>query len=383
MIEKIELKNFQAHKDSDLEFIDGLNCIVGDSDSGKTSILRAIRWVLHNRPTGLTLINRNAKEAQVDIKVNGHNITKIRNKTTNSYKIGDISFDMVGREVPDEVSTAFNVSELNIQRQMDSPFLVFSPPGQVASVLNACIGFDVADKIISNILSDLREYNSNIKTQKQIAKDNQDKVDSILVWFPDFEVSYLELKEVTEKIKDQDVKITTIRAILDDLDTLYTQTDRLVERYDTKKAIQTKIEGFIGQIETLDQPIITLETKISTIATYIDDLEKLEDKIASLTQTLTAKQKKYELIQKGMKLVEKGFDAEIGELESKIKVLGGLLVDIGNYSNQEDSLNQKLKEVKTKKKKVLAELSKFNECPLCGSELDEKAKTKVFKEYGL
>ena len=57
MIKKLHIRNFQSHKDSRLIFSDGVNVIVGNSDSGKSAILRALNWVITNRPSGDSYIS--------------------------------------------------------------------------------------------------------------------------------------------------------------------------------------------------------------------------------------------------------------------------------------------------------------------------------------
>ena len=52
MIKSLSIKNYQSHKDSYLEFSEGVNCILGGSDNGKTAIIRAINWIMTNRPLG-------------------------------------------------------------------------------------------------------------------------------------------------------------------------------------------------------------------------------------------------------------------------------------------------------------------------------------------
>jgi exonuclease SbcC len=47
-IQKLKIKNFQSHHDTEIEFGPGINVITGTSDAGKTSILRAIMFVLYN-----------------------------------------------------------------------------------------------------------------------------------------------------------------------------------------------------------------------------------------------------------------------------------------------------------------------------------------------
>ena len=45
---KLHLKNFQAFDDLDVEFVLGVNTIIGESNSGKTSVLRAIKSLIEN-----------------------------------------------------------------------------------------------------------------------------------------------------------------------------------------------------------------------------------------------------------------------------------------------------------------------------------------------
>ena len=51
-IKKIILENFQSHKYSVIELNEELNVIVGPSDSGKSAIIRGLKWALYNEPSG-------------------------------------------------------------------------------------------------------------------------------------------------------------------------------------------------------------------------------------------------------------------------------------------------------------------------------------------
>ena len=57
MIKSLELFNFQSHAHTLIEFSDGVNIISGTSDSGKSAILRALRWVIRNEPSGLGVVS--------------------------------------------------------------------------------------------------------------------------------------------------------------------------------------------------------------------------------------------------------------------------------------------------------------------------------------
>ena len=50
MIKSIHVVGFQSHADSTIEFDPGVNVLIGQSDSGKTAVVRALDWALNNRP---------------------------------------------------------------------------------------------------------------------------------------------------------------------------------------------------------------------------------------------------------------------------------------------------------------------------------------------
>lgn len=54
--ERLLIENFQSHEQTEVFFTEGLNVFVGPSDSGKSAILRALRWVLYNEPKGTDFI---------------------------------------------------------------------------------------------------------------------------------------------------------------------------------------------------------------------------------------------------------------------------------------------------------------------------------------
>ena len=52
MLIQLVIENFQSHEKTALEFCSGINTIVGSSNSGKSAILRALYWVVYNKPGG-------------------------------------------------------------------------------------------------------------------------------------------------------------------------------------------------------------------------------------------------------------------------------------------------------------------------------------------
>jgi exonuclease SbcC len=134
MLQKLLIKNYQSHKDSTLEFTDGINVIVGSSDSGKSAILRAIRWIIFNRPLGSNYIRKGEDECHVQLENARGKVSRSKGKISQYIINGDI-FKAIGTDVPDSIRDVVNIHDINIQKQLDSHFLVLGSGGEIASKL--------------------------------------------------------------------------------------------------------------------------------------------------------------------------------------------------------------------------------------------------------
>jgi DNA repair exonuclease SbcCD ATPase subunit len=68
-IKRLILENFQSHKYSEVDFAAGLNVIVGPSDTGKSAVIRALKWVLYNEPSGDFFIREGETNCSVTIHI--------------------------------------------------------------------------------------------------------------------------------------------------------------------------------------------------------------------------------------------------------------------------------------------------------------------------
>jgi|GEM_PF-1939179 len=160
MIDGLEIENFQSHKKSSLTFHKGVNVIVGDSDSGKSGIMRSLLWGITNKPSGGGFVSHWAKNEKghqnkpcsSKIYKDNRELVRIREKTSNQYKLEGVeSFGAMRGDIPEQVAEFLNMSDVNIQHQHDRPFLLFETSGEVARVLNRVVKLDVIDKALSGI----------------------------------------------------------------------------------------------------------------------------------------------------------------------------------------------------------------------------------------
>ena len=159
-IDYIRLIFFQSHRDTTISLHPGVTAITGESDVGKSSVVRAIKWVMTNRPKGLGYCSDFADgPTEVHIALTaGPLIKRIRSKDINRYEIhiGDDKpkvFDTVKFDVPKPVLALLNLADYNVRGQHDGPYLVADSRPAVARTLNNLVGAGAADEAVrlSNI----------------------------------------------------------------------------------------------------------------------------------------------------------------------------------------------------------------------------------------
>ena len=179
MIKSIRLKNFQSHADSAIEFNPGFNLILGPSDNGKSSIVRAIEWVRKNRPKGSDLIRAGQEETSVEIINSWGVVERSRTiKSTGVYSVGGEEFSVFGQDVPDTVSSTLNLDDMNVQGQLDPHYLILETPGRAAVELNRITKLDKVNDAIENLRAMKREVSDEILRNNSDVESIQEIFDS-------------------------------------------------------------------------------------------------------------------------------------------------------------------------------------------------------------
>ena len=161
MITELTITNFQAHHKLRLGLDPHITTIVGPSDVGKSAVIRALRWLVFNRPVGTDFINwdKPNNTAEVTAFVGPLcAVTRRRGPGVNSYSITDHeAYNAFGNDVPPAVAEVLNLGEVNFQRQHDSPFWFTETAGEVSRRLNQIIDLAIIDTTLANLAAAIRQ----------------------------------------------------------------------------------------------------------------------------------------------------------------------------------------------------------------------------------
>lgn len=149
----LTLSNFQIHqKPTTLEIPEGETTYVeGDSDIGKSSRLRAMRWLCENKPDGgsfVTFKQPRGTNARVMLEADGRLVMRERGKSANLYKLDGETFEAFGRSVPEPIAKFLNLSPYAFQCQGEVPFLIGASPTEAAKILSDACGLGVIDTAV-------------------------------------------------------------------------------------------------------------------------------------------------------------------------------------------------------------------------------------------
>jgi len=343
MLEYLKVKNYQIHEDLDVNFTPNLNVFVGASDRGKSAALRALLWVFTNRPLGDDFRTWDSKETRVEVGVDGRKIIRFKSDTENYYQIDDKKFDAPGTEVPKEVLDLINISDVNIQRQGDSYFLISASSGEVGKYINQIIGLEVMDGSIKYASQKVKSIKSDLKVSKFDFKNTKSEL-AKYKWIDKADKDLQDLEKMQIQLNEITIKCDALTNLIDDHEKYSLEMDKFKKLPEAKK----DINGLMALYSTYQSKMQLVNKLTSLIEEYNYAVEDKEDCDAFLKHSGT--------VEKLFKLY-----SQYTEKETKRKMLKGLI-------DEHQSLNLRKKQIEIDIKTTEKEFHKLmpNICPLCG-----------------
>jgi exonuclease SbcC len=329
MITSIELGDFLAHTNTNLDFDNGVTVFVGHNGAGKSSIIDAITFALfgqHTRKSNKGLIKRGSNQgyAKIRFSVNGKHyeaVRKIDSKGTLSATFSEIVGDekreiaagerkqfgeSMTREVEKAIGLDFEKLKVaSIVQQGELNAIINAKPKEFKELLNAIIGIDKLDVASESMKTVNKEFRQNIRDK--IGYDDT----SIDILSRDLERYQKEIDESTPQknqlqIKQENLqkeveelrrKVEIEAPKIDKIKQLELRKNELVEY--AKEAIhkiqqeinenERKIHDCEGCFEAANLKQ-DLESKIQKVEQVVEDTLKKIQEMKSQTASLQEKQ---------------------------------------------------------------------------------------------
>lgn len=352
----VVIKDYQAIESAHIAVSKGLNIIIGDTNNGKSAILRAIEDALFNSGVD-SRVRAGQRYSAVKIG-NGKDTLMWRrdshgknNKTM--YQITGVNEDKpiekVGRTQLEEVASKFNITEvrmsnnnrekINFWRQGDAPFLTDKTPNQLFEFLSLS-SCDEYIKILKEMKSDVRELNSNIislgstidtlnaiNDEKKTFIDKNEGFDElykkIVVTNQEVE-KFNKIEDIVNKIKNLEARLELKRITLDKVN----QEINRIDFDSVKKSMKEVIElersnmGLFKLLGSIKSKQEVLKTSKGVLLGIDSKLDKIGD-IGSFKERII----------------------ELNEVQQKINTIVPIMRSLGSKRDYLKSLKDKYSEI--------------------------------------
>jgi predicted ATP-dependent endonuclease of OLD family len=352
MIKKIKIQNFESWKDIEIELHPGINVLIGESDYGKSGIIRALRWNFRNRPQGFSyrsdfLEDKNELTLVESTLDSNDIICRQRNLNgINEYRLNGNPLVALRTDVPDEISEVSKISEINIQGQHPSEqyFLLSERPGYVAKEFNKISGLSIMDDALTEINSQVRSTNAEIKVIEKEIQNNKELIKKNK-WIKKAVKFVEKLKKLEEEIISLENLAGEIIPLLINLE----KTEDKIQKYE-------KIPQALKELKTY----FTLETEIEQTQKEHDTLFELIFRAKKTFLHLKTTQSIDNALI-ALKSLEK-CSKEIETQEQIYIQLTSILKSLDQNQEKEKALDEEIQ----KYEKIFHDKLKTEKCPICG-----------------
>jgi DNA repair protein SbcC/Rad50 len=355
MIKSLKIQNFESWENAEINFHPGINILVGESDKGKSGIIRALKLAFQNRPQGFNyrsdfLEDKKAMTSVETVLINENSTdTVIRQRNlsgTNEYLLNGKPLVALRTDVPTEISEVTKMSEINIQGQhpTEQYFLLSERPGYVAKEFNKVSNLEIMDDAISEINSQVRTAKAEekviqkeIDTKKQLIKENE--------WLP-------KALKFTEKLEGLESNIQDKEEELDEIISLVQKIKSTEQKLKQYKDVSNALK-MVKKISDLNSEILETENKKKKLIRIVSDSQNLVFKLKAMhniDEALNA-----------FKTLENQ-PREIQEEEDLYIELVSIAKSIQRNEEKEKEINTEIE----KYEKVFHHKLKTEECPTCG-----------------
>ena len=410
LIEEVRIENLFSHKDSRIKFYNGINLILGDNGSGKTSILNAIAFALFKtKPHGLKLkdmIRIGSKEAKVLLRFRvGDKVYEIVRKILDGtssvlYEINGEDRKIISRNDKEIEKRLIEILEINEDIFLNSIYIkqgeiasiIYKPPSERKKILAKILGIENIEKAYKELKYIIDKY----ENKKNFLKEYQKEYGKLVLENHERKKRLNDLLEKHSKLKKRYEEILSKKERIEiELKELEEKMNLIIQL----KELKTKLEGlnkeitflkdkkeFVEKNKALYERYVTLSKEYEKLSHEVSTLKERIRSLNEIRQEVIRKTSEYRKIEKEIKttldILDKYFETRnLDELKSIRNRIGDEIMKCREAKEHLIKEQSSLEAMLKREEKFLNELKRVKDrCPVCNSKLDEATKKKIIEE---
>ena len=415
---RIKLNNVGVIEKCDVEFIPGINLIVGSSGSGKSTLMRSIYGMALNEFSDSD-ISFGKNTMNITICCNGNTIEYVRSIHSRGdkffYKVNNEVYNKIGRTALPQVAEVLKIGDVevngesinfNFNLQFSTPFLILGSQSTLYNVLTYRSSFDISsinDFYSADVKNNANELATTVKVKERLEEnlENLESQSSLLSPIESIYSNYISCKhksQIIDELKSQLEKKHLFNTYCDNLDSLNYIIEKVdkaitlllklkeVSKYavlcNNNKEISNEIkkynklishyESAMNVIQSLTDisnmsKLVTTKEIISYNIDLIDKCIKSYNKIANNESLFVDVTKQLSLLNKFNKCTNA--ISKIGDAgKTTLDLLDDFFI-VRDKLKSTDNLDTSLVSINKECESIHKKLSKFSVCPLCGGTL--------------
>lgn len=408
---KIRLENVGVINRCDIEFIPGINLIIGSSGSGKSTLMRCIHnTAVNNFADSDVSFGKNSMS--VSIECNGSNVTYVRNLKSRgekcSYTVNGEQYVKLGKTPLQAVTDTLKIGDIdingdkinfNFNLQFSAPFLILGSQSTLYNVLTYRNTFDISS-INDYYSTDVKSVNSAILSNKKLCDNLQTQLDEFvetadkLSSVEQIYSTYMQCKHINSRIDDLHMinkcklelshlydkheLINTFANSSNDCVTLFetaNECNRIVVLSNTLDSLKTKLDSIDSVLSCVDSSIRELQ-QLSDVTSLLNSMTNLHDIMKVCCDVNGTHDNEYSdnFINDVVRIYDhmcilSRYNKVHNILEtiecSLVNAIDSLLV-LHSYMSQQINYSNQLCNVNNNLSDISIQLNEFKICPLCG-----------------
>ncbi|MFA4647456.1 DNA double-strand break repair ATPase Rad50 [Pyrococcus kukulkanii] len=366
-IERVKVQNFRSHRETEVIFKDGINLIIGQNGSGKSSLLDAILVGLYwpkaskkgLQKKDFTRVGTRGAKIEIFFEHDGIKYWLLRDMARNVAYLKRLENGEWKHVTEPTMESVANFMERLVPLEIFRN-AIYVRQGEIEAILESD---DARDRIVKKILNldkvemayeNLRGLIKYIKRRIQDREAFIERTKTI-----DSSINSLEksLVEVLKEIKDVESKLPELKREARELEKKDKELDALKEEIVRS---ELNLEKLNSKRRGLEEKIKALEKKIEERNKRIKELEEVTKALGELEEKEKRFQKLKEFREIYIKEKSQG-EKELERVESQIENIEGRLEDIAEKEEEAKRLREELRKLEQAKEEFEKVVKEYEE----------------------